>query len=132
MIDVFWDDRVLAHDTGAGLFEAPASPLLEVQERHPENAERVRNMKSVLERGPIAHSLRWHHGRLADTAELATVHDPAYVESIRAACEAGGGPVTGTTFSARAPGSRCSPPRARASPRQTRSSTAPPGSPTRS
>jgi acetoin utilization deacetylase AcuC-like enzyme len=97
MIDVFWDDRVLGHDTGAGLFEAPASPLLDVQELHPENAERVRNMKAVLERGPVAPHLRWQPGRLAEIDELTSVHDPAYVESIRTACEAGGGPLTGTT-----------------------------------
>ncbi len=97
MIDVFWDERVLAHDTGAGLFEASPSPLLDVQEVHPENAERVRNMKAVLERGPIAARLRWHAGRPATVDELASVHDPAYVESIRSACEAGGGRLTGTT-----------------------------------
>ena len=97
MIDVFWDERVLAHDTGAGLFEASASPLLDTQELHPENAERVRNMKAVLERGPIAPGLRWRAGRLAELHELTTVHDPAYVASIRAACAEGGGPITGTT-----------------------------------
>ncbi len=97
LIDVFWDERVLEHDTGAGLFEAAASPFLDIQELHPENAERVRNMRSVLERGPIAPHLRWRSGRLAKVHELETVHDPAYVRSIRAACEAGGGPLTGTT-----------------------------------
>ena len=97
MIDVFWDERVLAHDTGAGLFEAGPSPLLDIPELHPENAERVRNMRSLLERGPIAPHLRWRSGRLAEISELETVHDPAYVRSIREACEAGGGTLTGTT-----------------------------------
>src|SRR3990172_3529878 len=97
MIDVFWDERALAHDTGSGLFEAGPSPLLAVPELHPENAERVRNMHSVLERGPLAPHLRWRSGRLAEISELETVHDPAYVRSIREACEAGGGPLTGTT-----------------------------------
>jgi len=97
MIDVFWDERVLAHDTGSGAFETAPSELLAVQELHPENAERVRNMRSVLARGPIAPHLRWHAGRAADVAELETVHDPAYVASVRELCEAGGGRVTATT-----------------------------------
>ena len=54
MIDVFWHPAVLDHDTGRGIFEGGPSHLLEVPELHPENAERVRNMVSVLQRGPLA------------------------------------------------------------------------------
>ena len=97
MIDVFWDERVLAHDTGSGAFEAAPSELLAVQELHPENAERVRNMRSLLLRGPLAPHLRWREGRLVEPAELETVHDPAYVASVRELCGAGGGRVTATT-----------------------------------
>jgi acetoin utilization deacetylase AcuC-like enzyme len=89
-IDVFWHPAVLDHDTGAGLFEGGPSELLDVPELHPENAERVRNMVSVLRRGPIAARLRWHDGRLATEDEVAAVHDPAYVAEIRDACAAGG------------------------------------------
>jgi len=98
VIDVFFDERVLAHDTGAGVFEAPPTPLVAVPELHPENAERIRNMRAALEHGPIAPHLRWHPGRLATLEELEVVHDRRYLESIRALCEAGGGPVTGTTL----------------------------------
>ena len=94
---VFYDERVLAHDTGAGLFESGPSELLAAPELHPENAERLRNMLSVLERGPLAESLVWRPGRLATDGELETVHDPAYVEEVRAACAAGGARLTRTT-----------------------------------
>ena len=97
-IDVLFDERVLLHDTGAGLFEAPATALLDVVELHPENAERVRNMKAVLERGPIAEHLAWLPGRLATEEELETVHDRAYLARVRGLCERGGGTVTGTTL----------------------------------
>lgn len=90
MIDVFWHPAVLDHDTGRGLFEGGPSPLLEVPELHPENAERVRNMVSVLQRGPLADRLRWHDGRLADADELTAVHTPAYIAMLRDACEQGG------------------------------------------
>ena len=80
---------MLEHDTGSGVFESGPSALLDVPELHPENAERVRNMRSVLERGPIGEHLRWHDGRLAEVEELYAVHPPAYVDEIRSACERG-------------------------------------------
>lgn len=97
MLDVFWHDDVLLHDTGSGVFEAAPSPLLAEPELHPENAVRLLNMKAILERGPLSQHVRWREGRHADTAELAAVHDPAYVESIGEACAAGGGRLTSTT-----------------------------------
>lgn len=96
-LQVFWDARVLDHDTGAGFWEAAPSQLLAEQETHPENAIRVRNMKAVLERGPVAEALDWRPGRLATVDELTTVHDPSYVESIRQLCAEGGGWLTSTT-----------------------------------
>ena len=96
-LHVFYDERVLAHDTGAGLFESGPSELLAAPELHPENAERLRNMLSVLERGPLAESLVWRPGRLATDGEVETVHDPAYVEEVRAACATGGARLTRTT-----------------------------------
>jgi acetoin utilization deacetylase AcuC-like enzyme len=96
-IDVFWHPAVLDHDTGSGVFEAEDTGLLAVPELHPENAERVRNMHSVLERGPLAGRIRWHGGREAGEDELATVHDRAYIASVRDACAAGGGRPSSTT-----------------------------------
>ena len=97
-LDVFWHPAMLEHDTGSGLWESGASELLEVPELHPENAERLRNMRSVLERGPLSSRLGWKNGRLAELEELETVHDASYVESIREACEAGGRQLTATTL----------------------------------
>src|SRR5919197_5894975 len=94
---VFWHPAVLEHDTGAGLWEAPPSELLAIQELHPENAERVENMRSVLAKGPLAPRISWGDGRLAEPSELEAVHEPDYVAEIRAACEGGGrrfGPTT--------------------------------------
>jgi acetoin utilization deacetylase AcuC-like enzyme len=96
-VDVYWHDDALLHDTGRGVFEQPASPLLAELELHPENAVRVLNMKSILERGPLAAHIRWREGRHADPEELELVHDPAYVESIREFCAGGGGVLTWST-----------------------------------
>jgi acetoin utilization deacetylase AcuC-like enzyme len=96
-LDVFWHPAALEHDTGSGLWETAESDLLEVPELHPENAERIRNMRSVLLRGPLAPRLGWRDGRLADLEELETVHDPEYVAGIREACETGGRHLSATT-----------------------------------
>jgi acetoin utilization deacetylase AcuC-like enzyme len=96
-MDLFWHDDALRHDTGSGLFEQPPSPLLDVPELHPENAVRVRNMKAILERGPLAAHVRRREGRRADVEELRLVHDGGYVDSVRDFCLGGGGLLTWST-----------------------------------
>jgi len=96
-LDVVWHDDALSHDTGSGVFEQPPSPLLAEPELHPENAVRLRNMKAILERGPLAPRVRWREGRYAEPEELALVHEPGYVESVREFCAAGGGVLTWST-----------------------------------
>jgi acetoin utilization deacetylase AcuC-like enzyme len=71
-------------------------------------------MHGALARGPLAEALRWRTPALAQAEELATWHDPAYVEEVRELARAAGdagevrrviGPtyVSGTTWiSARA------------------------------
>jgi acetoin utilization deacetylase AcuC-like enzyme len=94
---VHWHPAVLEHDTGSGLWETPDSGLLAVPENHPENADRVANMRSVLANGPLARHLEWREGRLATEDELATVHDPGHIAAIREACESGGRCLGATT-----------------------------------
>jgi acetoin utilization deacetylase AcuC-like enzyme len=96
-LDVFWHPAALEHDTGSGLWEAQPSELLEEQELHPENAERILNMRSVLQRGPLSPRIGWRDGRLAELHELESVHDPQYVVNLREACEAGGHRFGATT-----------------------------------
>jgi acetoin utilization deacetylase AcuC-like enzyme len=97
VLDVFWHEDALAHDTGSGVFEQPPSPLMAEDELHPENAVRIQNMKAILERGPLAGEVRWREGRHAERSELELVHEPAYIDSIREFCEAGGGLLTWST-----------------------------------
>ena len=79
-----WHDDVLAHDTGAGLFDSGPSGLLAVPRPHPECADRLRNLRSALERGPLAPAVRWGHGRHADREELLAFHTPAHVDRVAA------------------------------------------------
>jgi acetoin utilization deacetylase AcuC-like enzyme len=94
---VYWHDEALAHDTGAGMFDQGPTPLIEVPELHPENSERIRNIRSMLRKGPIASHLEWHDGRYATREELELVHAPAYIDSIEAACAGSPGILTQAT-----------------------------------
>jgi acetoin utilization deacetylase AcuC-like enzyme len=90
-IGVWWHDDVLVHDTGFGVWEQPGSDLVQIPDRHPENDVRIRNMRAILERGPIASSIRWAEGRHATKEELATIHDRSYIEWIQEKVRSGGG-----------------------------------------
>lgn len=83
-LDVFYRQEVLDHDTGHGFFEAQVSELLPVAEPHPENADRIRNMKGVLDSGPISASLNWHCAEAADEELLLGFHTRDYIESLAA------------------------------------------------
>ncbi|VAH19621.1 unnamed protein product [Triticum turgidum subsp. durum] len=80
---VFWHEGMLAHDAGRGVFDSGRDPgFLDVLDHHPENADRVRNMVSILRRGPIAPFLSWHSGTPAHASELISFHSPEYIEEL--------------------------------------------------
>lgn len=81
---VFYDERVLAHATGDGFFEATASPLLPIVERHPENRERLENMAAVLRDGPLAGALDWRSAEAASREDLERFHTAAYIDELAA------------------------------------------------
>jgi len=85
LMDVFWHDDVLRHDTGYGVFEAPPSVLLETQTQHPESSPRLINMRAILRNGPVAGQLNWHTGRHATRDELLRFHTNDYLSTIEAA-----------------------------------------------
>lgn len=93
---VFWHPAVLDHDTGMGILEAEPRPDLGIAEEHPENALRVRNIKTVLERGPLSGHIAWQDGRLATRDELERFHTPAHLDRVQS-FDATGGRVTSTT-----------------------------------
>lgn len=88
-MDVFTHPDIWLHDTGRGVFEAPASPLLSEPEVHPESAARLRNVKAILERGSLSNFVLWREGRHAQAEELELVHDRPYIDFLRRAAETG-------------------------------------------
>ena len=96
-LTIYWDERVLEHDTGSALHETKPSPWIDAPEPHTEGPARVRAMHSVLRTGPLASQLNWADGRLADESELLTVHTAEYLDAVKAVSASGGGWITGTT-----------------------------------
>lgn len=98
-ITVFWHDTMHDHDPGRGVFDTGMDPgFLEVLEKHPENSDRVKNMLSILRKGPIKPHIRWKHGREADIAELLTFHTKEYLDKIDVFDQNGGGELCSGTF----------------------------------
>lgn len=90
LIDVFWHEDALKHNLDDGVFGGASLDCLAVDEKHVEGADRIRNMHSVLKRGPLKDALRWHDGRHASRDEILTFHDAAYIDVLLSA-EAEGG-----------------------------------------
>ncbi|KAL6976447.1 Histone deacetylase 8 [Sarracenia purpurea var. burkii] len=98
-VDVFWDEGMLNHDTGTGVFDTGVDPgFLEVLEKHPENSDRVRNMLSILKRGPISPYVSWRTGKPALVSDLLTFHTPEYISELVEADRNGGKKICGGTF----------------------------------
>ncbi|TYH93594.1 hypothetical protein ES332_A13G264300v1 [Gossypium tomentosum] len=77
-INVFWRDGMLNHDTGKGVFDTGMNPgFLEVLEKHPENSDRIRNIVSILSKGPISSYISWHSGSPATIHQLLSFHSQA-------------------------------------------------------
>ena len=79
---VFWHPDVLKHDPGRGCYEFESSPLMEVDEPHPETPERIINIKSILEKGDIRNRIDWRDGRHATREEIERFHTPGYVDEV--------------------------------------------------
>jgi acetoin utilization deacetylase AcuC-like enzyme len=76
----YYDPIFLEHDTGA----------------HPERPERLSVILTHL-KGVYGDDFRLHAPRRAAMEELTPVHDRAYLESVRAKCDGGGGALDGDT-----------------------------------
>ena len=79
---VFWHPDVLKHDPGRGCYEYEASPLMEIDEPHPETPDRIVNIRSILKRGDLKSHIDWRDGRHASRDEIAGFHSEKYIEEI--------------------------------------------------
>jgi acetoin utilization deacetylase AcuC-like enzyme len=94
---VFYDERVLGHDTGAGFFETRPSALLPVAEIHPENADRIRNIHGVLVNGPLESIIDWCDASLVSDEQLERFHQREYLDLVESMAAGGEWWPTSTT-----------------------------------
>ncbi len=95
-LSIFWHPAVLDHDTGSGILDTPPEIDFGISEPHPESAQRIRNIKTLLERGPLSARIDWRDGRVAKRAELERFHDRNYLDRLEA-MDATGGHLTAST-----------------------------------
>jgi len=86
-IQIYWHPDCLGHDTGLGCYDLEASPLIEIPEPHPETPERLVNIKSILERGPLRNRIEWKNGNSAQRGDLLAFVDRDYLDSVYAAAD---------------------------------------------
>lgn len=98
-INVFWHEGMLGHETGRGVFDTGMDPgFLDVLQKHPENSDRIKNMLSILTRGPISPYISWHRGRPALIPELLSFHTSEYINQLVEAEKSGRKEICGGTF----------------------------------
>ncbi|KAK7834809.1 histone deacetylase 8 [Quercus suber] len=74
-IDMFWHEWMLKHETSIGVFDNGMDlGSLDVLEKHPKNSKRVKNMLSILKRGPISPYISWHSGTPTLIPQLLSFH----------------------------------------------------------
>jgi len=95
-LTAFWHDSFLDHEPPAGEFEAEWTGRLAVKEPHPDRADRLRNVRHILDR-ELSDRLSWAGVEPAGRAALERTHEPDYLDDLRAFCEAGGGRLTAET-----------------------------------
>ncbi len=75
MINVFYTERFLQHDTGFG---------------HPERPERLSACNEGIRKSEVADQIKWIEPRRADVEEIKLVHTPAHILNVRNTAEHGG------------------------------------------
>ena len=93
---VYWHPRTFDHEPPEGAFKLPSTPLLAVDEPHPDQPARARNVKRILEE-TFGTDAAFETVEAAPRAAIERVHDPDYVSWLEGFAAAGGGYVDGTT-----------------------------------
>jgi acetoin utilization deacetylase AcuC-like enzyme len=76
----------------------PANAWSHQADRHPERPQRVDAVASGIDDLHLGDELRTEATRAATDQELARVHQPSYLEDLRAVCESGGGALDADTY----------------------------------
>ena len=82
---VYWHDDCMLHDGGPSVLENAPPDFILFPEPHVETAMRVRNIKGILETGPLKDRIDMRNGRHATDEEILTFHTQAHLDAMKAA-----------------------------------------------
>lgn len=82
---VYWHDDCMLHDGGPSMLENEPPDCIVMPEPHVESAMRVKNIKGVLEKGPLKDSVEFRTGRHATDEEILTFHTQDHLDNMKAA-----------------------------------------------
>jgi acetoin utilization deacetylase AcuC-like enzyme len=85
VLRVYWHDDCLLHDGGDSVLENEPPGFIVLPEPHVETAQRILNIRGILEAGPLNDRVDLRSGRHATDAEILTFHTAAYLEEIKSA-----------------------------------------------
>ncbi|WP_115864846.1 arginase family protein [Halorussus litoreus] len=95
-LHVYWHRETTAHRPPGGAFKLPSTELLAVDEPHPDQPARVRNVRRILAE-TFASDAAFRPVDRAPRDAVERVHDPDYVAWLEEFCADGGGRIDGTT-----------------------------------
>lgn len=82
---VYWHDDCMLHDGGDSVLENEPPDFIVLPEPHVESAQRVLNIKGMLEKGPLKDRVDLRNGRHASDDEILSFHTPTLLNEIKAA-----------------------------------------------
>ncbi|MBT3557973.1 MAG: class II histone deacetylase [Rhodospirillales bacterium] len=82
---VYWHDDCMLHDGGPSVLENEPPDYILFPEPHVESAMRVRNIKGILETGPLKNLIDLRNGRHATDEEILTFHTQGHLDAMKAA-----------------------------------------------
>ncbi|WP_331234186.1 arginase family protein [Natronorarus salvus] len=96
---VYWHRETILHEPPDGAFKLPSTDLLAVDEPHPDQPARVKNIRRIIEETFVdrAHFIPVEP---ASRSRLEAVHTAEYLDWLESFCADGGGRIDGTTTGA--------------------------------
>ncbi|MFA9427257.1 class II histone deacetylase [Natronorubrum sp. A-ect3] len=95
-LTVYWDEKMLDHRAPQGAFKLPSTPIIEVNEEHPDQPSRVQNILAMIQ-----HSFDDRTTIVspdpAEKSDLELVHESEYIEWVKEFSRNGGGRIGTTT-----------------------------------
>ena len=95
-LNVYWNEETLKHEAPDGALHLRKPAILDTAEPHPDQPERIRNIKRMIEVA-FGDTARFESVDCAPRELIETVHDPDYIDWFESFSADGGGRIEDTT-----------------------------------